>query len=413
MLRKAKEHLFILTAMLCSFFISMDYAIVRPVSNALFITDYGVHFFPYAWLFSIPLHLLLVGLYNKYLPKLGCLKTYLSLTIAVICINCICAIWMHKVPCLSFFLYIWKDAYIMLIFQQVWSLIHVNVSIERAKYLYGFFFGIGGIGFLLGSLFPSFLAVKIGSESLLYITLPLYLILSFLYVMMLKQSRQAEFFPLEKKQGLETVLHGLKLIKDSRVLIFISLAVIFMQLISTLVDYQFNTFLEGLVTEKDLRTQYSGRIQTMGQALTTTMQFLGTYFLVRFFGVKRLHVGIPMLLCLMSVFCFLFPAFGMITLTFVILKTFDFSLFSIIKEMLYIPLSSDEKFRAKAFIDVFLYRFAKAFASLIILSLQAILSTSLLPVLNAVIVFIFTIWIAVAMYQLKETDFSYSMGNVK
>ncbi|MEK7339422.1 MAG: Npt1/Npt2 family nucleotide transporter [Candidatus Rhabdochlamydia sp.] len=413
MLKRSKEHLFILTAMLCSFFISMDYAIVRPVSNALFITDYGVHFFPYAWLFSIPLNLLLVGLYNKYLPKLGCLKTYLSLAIAVICINCICAIWIHKVPFLSFFLYIWKDAYIMLIFQQVWSLIHVNVSIERAKYLYGFFFGIGGVGSLLGSLFPSFLAVKIGSESLLYITLPLYLILSFLYVMMLKQSRQVEFFPLEKKQGLETILHGLKLIKGSRVLIFVSLAVIFMQVISTLVDYQFNTFLEGIVTEKDLRTQYSGRIQTIGQTFTTAMQFLGTYFLVRFFGVKRLHVGIPMLLCIMSVFCFLFPAFGMITLTFVILKTFDFSLFSIIKEMLYIPLSSDEKFRAKAFIDVFLYRFAKAFASLIILSLQAILSTSLLPVLNATIVFIFTIWIAVAMYQLKETDFSYSMGSVK
>ena len=413
MLKKAKEHLFILTAMLCSFFISMDYAVIRPVSNALFITDYGVNFFPYAWISSIPLNLLLVGLYNKYLPKLGCLKTYLSLAIAVIFINCMCAIWIHKVPFLSFFLYIWKDAYIMLIFQQLWSLIHINVSMEQAKYLYGFFFGIGGLGSLLGSLFPSFLAIKIGSESLLYITLPLYLFLIFLYIVMLKQSKQADLFPLEKKQGLETILHGLKLIISSRVLIFVSLSVVFMQLISTLVDYQFNTFLEGFVIEKDLRTQYSGRIQTIGQILTTTMQLLGTYFLIRLFGIKRLHVGIPVLLCIISVFCFLFPAFGMITLTFVILKTFDFSLFSIIKEMLYIPLSSDEKFRAKAFVDVFLYRFAKAFASLIILSLQAILSTSLLSVLNATIVFIFTIWIAVAMYQLKETDLSYSMGSVK
>ncbi len=104
MLKKTKEHLFILTAMLCSFFISMDYAVIRPVSNALFITDYGVNFFPYAWLSSIPLNLLLVSLYNKYLPKLGCLKTYLSLAIAVILINCTCAAWIYKVPFLSFFL---------------------------------------------------------------------------------------------------------------------------------------------------------------------------------------------------------------------------------------------------------------------------------------------------------------------
>jgi hypothetical protein len=122
MLKKYKEHLFTLTAMLCIFFISMDYAIVRPVSNALFITDYGVSFFPYAWLFSIPLNLFLVGLYNKYLPKLGCLKTYLSLAMAIMLINSICAIWMQKISFLSFFLYIWKDAYIMLIFQQIWSL---------------------------------------------------------------------------------------------------------------------------------------------------------------------------------------------------------------------------------------------------------------------------------------------------
>lgn len=408
-----REQLFIVTAMLCSFFISMDYAIVRPVSNALFMTDYGVHLFPYAWLISIPLNVLLIGLYNKYLPKLGCLKTTLSLAVVIVLVNCTCAIWIQETPFLSFFLYIWKDLYIMLIFQQVWSLIHVNVSVERAKYLYGFFFGIGGLGSLLGSLFPSFLAVKMGSESLLYMTLPLYVILSALYILMLKHSKQTESFALEKKQGVEAVLHGLKLIAGSRVLVFISLAVIFMQVISTLVDYQFNTFLEGMVTGKDLRTQYSGRIQTIGQTFTTAMQFLGTYFLVRFFGVKRLHVGIPMLLCIMSIFCFLFPAFGVVTLTFVVLKTCDFSLFSIIKEMLYIPLNSDEKFRAKAFIDVFLHRFSKAFASVIILSLQAILSTSLLPVLNATIVFIFTIWIAVAMYQLRETDFSYSIGSAK
>ena len=130
-------------------------------------------------------------------------------------------------------------------------------------------------------------------------------------------------------------------------------------------------------------------------------------------GIKRLHIGFPILLGSMSVFSFLFPGFAITTLVFIILKACDFSLFTIIKETLYIPLSSDEKFRAKAFIDVFLYRFAKAFASLIILSLQAILSTRLLPVLNATIVFIFTIWMVVAMYQLKETERSYSMGSVK
>jgi AAA family ATP:ADP antiporter len=121
-------------------------------------------------------------------------------------------------------------------------------------------------------------------------------------------------------------------------------------------------------------------------------------------GIKRLHIGFPMLLGMMSVLSFLFPCFTITTLIFIALKACDFSLFTIIKETLYIPLNSDQKFRAKAFIDVFLYRFAKVFASLIILSLQIILTSYLLPVLNSINTCIFIIWIVVAIYLLKKMD---------
>ena len=170
------ERLFIIGAMLCGFFISADYSIIRPVSNSLFITKYGTQFFPFAWVISIPLNLLLVGIYNKYLPKLGCLKTYLVVASSIIAINCSCALFIKQFSFLIFFLYIWKEIYIMLMFQQLWSIIHSTVSLKRAKYLYGIFLGAGGVGSLLGSLLPGFFAVKVGSESLLYMTLPLYLL---------------------------------------------------------------------------------------------------------------------------------------------------------------------------------------------------------------------------------------------
>ena len=41
----------------------------------------------------------------------------------------------------------------------------------------------------------------------------------------------------------------------------------------------------------------------------------------------------------------------------------DKDVFNILKEMLYVPLKTDEKFKAKAIIDIFAYRSAKAFAS--------------------------------------------------
>ena len=45
-------------------------------------------------------------------------------------------------------------------------------------------------------------------------------------------------------------------------------------------------------------------------------------------------------------------------------KCIDYSLFRAAKELLYIPLSYDAKYRTKGIIDVFAYRFGKGAASL-------------------------------------------------
>ncbi|QZA58795.1 Npt1/Npt2 family nucleotide transporter [Candidatus Rhabdochlamydia porcellionis] len=405
------ERLFIMGAMLCGFFILADYSIIYPVSNSLFISTYGTQFFPYAWLVSIPLNLLLVGLYNKYLPKLGCLKTYLILAGSTVAINYSCALFIKQHASLSFFLYVWKDVYVMLMFQQLWSVIHSTVSLKRAKYLYGIFFGVGGLGSLTGSLLPGFFAVKMGSESLLYITLPLYLCLTAAFILTLKKSNTGVSLPLEeKKDARDALMHGIQLILNSRILVFIALSVLFMQLSATLIDYQFNIFLEKSITVKDLRTEYTGRMQAIGLSFTVLMQFLGTYLLVQRVGVKRLHIALPSILCIMSILCFLFPSFGIVTFTVILLRSYNSSLFSIIKEMLYIPLNPDQKFRAKAFIDVFLFRFAKIFASLIILSLQFALTTLLLPVLNWISISVCVTWIVFAVYLFKKMTPSLEVG---
>ena len=70
--------------------------------------------------------------------------------------------------------------------------------------------------------------------------------------------------------------------------------------------------------------------------------------------------------------------FAFITYGFSVIKTFDYSIFNIIKEMLYVPLKTDEKFKAKAIIDVFAYRSAKALASVFVIGMQ-VLSPAKLP----------------------------------
>src|ERR1700722_4356596 len=154
----SQERLFILFAMLCGFFISCEYAIIRPVSNAVFLTAYGSTAFPYAWLATVPLNLFIVGLYNQYLPRLGCFKMFVAVTSFVAATNLFCALFLKQITWLPFVFYLWKEIYVMLMFQQLWSVIHSTIAYERAKYLYGLFFGVGALGAALGSILPGFFA---------------------------------------------------------------------------------------------------------------------------------------------------------------------------------------------------------------------------------------------------------------
>jgi ATP/ADP translocase len=64
------------------------------------------------------------------------------------------------------------------------------------------------------------------------------------------------------------------------------------------------------------------------------------------------------------------PTVFTVGLAFFLFKAFDYSLFRAAKEMLYVPLSFDERYRTKQIIDVFGYRAGKGASSVIIVLLQ-------------------------------------------
>jgi ATP/ADP translocase len=78
--------------------------------------------------------------------------------------------------------------------------------------------------------------------------------------------------------------------------------------------------------------------------------------------------------------------------------------------VLYIPLKPDEKFRAKAVIDVFAYRSSKAIASLLILGLQSLLGMAFFPLLGGCCIVLFLLWIVAVAVLLKEPQISNTIG---
>lgn len=399
-LTKAQK-VFIFCAMVCGFCITADYGIVRPVSNSIFLTQHGTDFFPYAWLAIVPLNFLLIELYNRYLSKLGIKRMFLVIVLFIAFVNTFCAMTMMKIPFVTFFFYVWKEIYIMLLFQQLWSVVHSTIHMNQAKFLYGIIFAFGGLGGIFGSVLPGFFAASIGSPNLVFATLPLLIILTCAFISMLRLSSvQKE----DSTKPIRNFMQGVLAIRNSKYLSFILLIVVLMQVVTTLIYYQFNAMLEITISEQDLRTEYSGKIFGIANFVTVIFQLFGSFLLLHFFGLKRSHLLLPVILCFNALGSLVLPSFAMISAAFITIKAFDFSLFGILKEMLYIPLKQEEKFQAKSIIDVFAYRSAKAVASGLILLLQWLGFVKMIDCMTWGSLFLLIVWAFVVykMFQLKE-----------
>ncbi len=399
----SSEKWFIGLVMGLSFFITAEAGITRASANSVFLTAYSAKFFPTAWLASVPLNFVIVSFYNRFIHKFGCSKMMgISISMGIL-INVFSAFYLTSISWLPFALYLWKDIFIILMFQQLWSVIHATVNISKAKYLYGIFFGMGGLGSVFGSLFPSFLAVSLGTEKLLLTTIPFYIIVRVLFQYALQKREEIHTKQDIRATSMEStdMLSGFKLIQRSKFLLFILTIVAFMQITATILDYQFNSMLEKSFTVQDLRTQFLGRFFGIVNSINVVLQFVGSFLLVRMVGLKWTHFFVPFFLGMNALSFLLFPNFRMMSLSFGSIKAMDYSIFGIIKEMLYIPLKVEEKFKAKAIIDVFAYRTSKAVASFVILILQGISWIALTTLLSWSVVVIFILWMISILTMFK------------
>ncbi len=408
---KQSDKLFIFFITLMAFFVSAEYGVTRPASTSIFISLFSSKMFPYAWILGVPLNLTIVYLYNRFLPTYGCLKTFFYFVLSVMTVNSLTGLFVHQYPWLIFVQFIFKDVYILLAFKQMWSMIHSTIDTKRAKYLYGVMFGMGGIGSVFGGVISGFSAVKLGSDFLLLFTAPFYLIILFLYSNALKSSGvkdQEKDFKEHLIDNHSNPKEGFLLFKKSPILVFILLIVVSMQLFTALIDYQYNIFLEKYIPNLDLRTQFAGKLTILINSISTCFQFFGGFLLIHYLGIKRSHYFVPILLGINSMLLLIFPSFSVAIYCFTSIKSIDYSFFGIIREMFYIPLKINEKYRAKAIIDVFAYRSAKAFASLFLILAQSLVFLNI-----SIMISIISVVIAICWIKIISLLFKYKKENVE
>ena len=391
---------FLIFALLVGFFISAEYGLTRPVSHALFLSTYSSAAFPYAWLAAIPLNGLVVALYNRYLARIGPLRMLTIFGCVIALLNTVTALLLPHFPDLILFHFLWKDVYILFMFKQLWSMVHMTIDATRARYLYGLFFAVGSMGGLAGNIIPALFATRTGSEMLLLGTLPIYGLIILFYRFAYNCSALPGQ-PLDI-EGNNSFGDAWKLTYSSLFLRCILILVILMQVSSSLFEYQFNWYLERTFADKDLLSQHLGKLMGIVNLASGAIQLGGSFLLVRLFGLRGAHAFIPIFLAGSAILSGVWNSLALVSFSFIAVKAIDYSLFGVLRELLYPSLTIEEKFRAKSVIDVFAYRTSKSIASLLVLALQYSAGAGLIFFLQGSQVLLCAIWVGVIFMMFRQ-----------
>ncbi|MFH2203158.1 MAG: Npt1/Npt2 family nucleotide transporter [Elusimicrobiota bacterium] len=382
-------------------FLVGGYEFVRSASTSLFIEAYGAKNLPYAMTAIPPVLALLVYLYGRLLSKFGAMRALAVTTLfsSLVFIACYFALAAgHKSAAAA--LYVFRQAYIVLIIEQYWSLINSTLKPEQAKLYNGPIIGGASIGPILGGLILNRCAESLGTETFILLAAAVLVpaaILSYAAYRLTGEPQPQG----REKDGSEGHVN-LGLFARSRTLVLIAAIVALTQIVSTCLSLRFYDLLETSIAVKDARTAYLGGFWSTANGFSSVLQFILTPLILSRTSLRWVHLGMPVIHIAAAAALFAHPALPVAATSLILFKGFDYSLFRAAKEILYIPLSFDARFRAKQVIDAFTYRFSKGATGAVVAVATAALGKIPGPVYPAAAGLAALVWAGLALPLTRE-----------
>ncbi len=380
--------------------------IIKPVKISLFLRQLGAGGLPIAYLITAALMGFVVVLNTKLLNVLK-RKLYISLSLAFFILTQL-LFWVffkNQWKWLYYIYWFWAEIFLVVLVTQFWILINDIYNPRQAKRLIGFLVSGGLLGGVIGSLLSRFLVKRIGTVNLLLIC-PFLLAAGIIIVNCVHKARTPEEKP-EAKAPTEMpkpkvgYFKSFGLLRKSRHLMLLAGIVLIDILVTTLVDFQFNSQIKAkFPIQDDARTAFLASFFTLLLIFSYFLHILATNRILRNFGIRVALLITPVLLLLGSLSVFLVPFFGAVALKGTDIS-FSNSLSQSVRELLYIPISPEIKYKAKVFIDMFVNKLGKGLAAVLILLFFTLLHFSPKELSLIIIVFIF-LWIALDQWITKE-----------
>ena len=278
--------------------------------------------------------------------------------------------------------YWFGDLYISLMLAAFFSFLHDTVDLRNAKRLYGFIV-LGAVsGGAVGSTYFRGWIEEMNNQQWLHTIIGIGVViclLAFAAGWMAKSIPHHEPKPSPNdvpKKKFNAAIEGASLVFKSRYLIAIAGIVGFYEITSEVLDYQFTAMTERFVPKEDIGSHF-GTVYAIGNIAALVVQLCFSIFAASFpkYRIHWILLALPLAVALSSLFFIIAPILLAASLLKISDSTFAYSVNQTGRETLYNPLSRQEKYVARAFVEVFIQRTGKVAALLIAFLVPIFLNT--------------------------------------
>ena len=278
--------------------------------------------------------------------------------------------------------YWFGDLYISLMLAAFFSFLHDTVDLRNAKRLYGFIV-LGAVsGGAVGSTYFRGWIEEMNNQQWLHTIIGIGVViclLAFAAGWMAKSIPHHEPKPSPNdvpKKKFNAAIEGASLVFKSRYLIAIAGIVGFYEITSEVLDYQFTAMTERFVPKEEIGSRF-GTVYAIGNIAALVVQLCFSIFAAGFpkYRIHWILLALPLAVAFSSLFFIIAPILLAASLLKISDSTFAYSVNQTGRETLYNPLSRQEKYVARAFVEVFIQRTGKVAALLIAFLVPMFLNT--------------------------------------
>ena len=257
--------------------------------------------------------------------------------------------------------FIWTSVFNMFVVSVFWSVMSDVFSNSQARRLFGFIGAGGTIGSIAGATLTTTLVEVVGSARLLLASAVLLEIGIFAVRRLLALSERAGSPAAARERARESIIggdpwEGLSRAVRSPYFLQITVNMVLFTVLTTFLYFQQARIVDAAIAGRAARTAFFARIDLIVNVVALVTQVFLTGRLVKAIGVAPSLAFLPALSVVGFIVLGMAPTIAVLMTFQVLRRAGNFAIARPAREVLFTVVSQEDRYKAKSFIDTFVYR---------------------------------------------------------